>query len=88
MLIDKTFEWQGNKIAGTLCEYSNKKHMPDNNYLTGSFNIMVYSPIFTKYIYQTKNDNPKGFEDIQLSYYDIWGNRKVYCDADGEFETK
>ncbi|MGB3948250.1 MAG: hypothetical protein WBM13_09705 [Bacteroidia bacterium] len=88
LLIDKAFEFQGQKIVGELCAYSNKKKMPDNTFLSNELYFNAFTPIFTKYHYEIKKDKPEKFEDIELSYKDLWGNYRLYCDADGEFEIR
>ena len=88
LLLDTAFDFQGRKIAGTLCDYSNKKKMPDKNYLHDDLYFNSFTPIFTKYYYGWKRDNPQDFEDIVLSYVDLWGRDFTYCDADGEFENR
>jgi len=87
-LVDKAFEWQGDKFVGILCDYSNKKQMPDNQQLMNAAGLYAYSPIFTKFVYKPETEAPTSFEDIQLGYYDLWGNFKVYCHADGKWETQ
>lgn len=88
LLIDKAFEFQGRKIAGTLIEYSNSNKMPDGNYLQSKLYFNSFTPIFTHYHYGLKKNNPRNIEDIVLSYVDICGHTLIYCDADGEFENR
>ena len=87
-LVDKAFEEQGQIIVGEIIDYQNKyDSTPLNLDYNYTLKINSFTPIFSKYSYDRKYDSLRYFF-CNVSYTDIWGNNKIYCDADGEFENK